>query len=145
MLQIVKIPIDHAHFAHVRAIRKKVFVEEQKVSVVDEYDIYEETSTHYLLNNNGVPLAVARSRKTKEGIKLERFAVLAEFRGQGFGKKIVKEVINEVQGDSDKIYLHAQLPVIAFYNKLGFQKEGDVFVEANIEHYKMVFKPQRSN
>lgn len=145
MLKIVKIPIDHPHFAYVRAIRKKVFVEEQKVSVADEYDIYEEVSIHYLLNNNDVPLAVARSRKTKEGIKLERFAVLAEFRGQGFGKKIVEQVINEVQGDNDKIYLHAQLPVVTFYSKLGFQKVGDVFVEANIEHYKMVFKPQQSN
>jgi len=38
------------------------------------------------------------------------------------------------------IYMHAQLDVIPFYEKMGFEKEGDLFTEANIMHYKMVLK-----
>ena len=35
------------------------------------------------------------------------------------------------------IYLHAQVDVIPFYEKIGFIKEGDQFEEAGIQHYKM--------
>ena len=36
--------------------------------------------------------------------------------------------------------MHAQLDVIPFYEKMGFKKEGDLFIEANIRHYKMSLK-----
>ena len=35
------------------------------------------------------------------------------------------------------IYLHAQVQVIPFYEKEGFIKEGGIFEEAGIMHYKM--------
>jgi predicted GNAT family N-acyltransferase len=37
------------------------------------------------------------------------------------------------------IYLNAQKPVIDFYAKLGFDARGDIFLEAEIPHQKMVF------
>ena len=37
------------------------------------------------------------------------------------------------------IYLHAQIPVIGFYEKMGFHCVGRVFKEAGIPHRKMVF------
>jgi predicted GNAT family N-acyltransferase len=36
-----------------------------------------------------------------------------------------------------KIYLHAQLPARAFYERVGFVASGDVFVDANIDHIAM--------
>jgi len=38
------------------------------------------------------------------------------------------------------IYLHAQIQVVDFYQKLGFIKVGDLFEEAGIKHYMMTFK-----
>ena len=36
------------------------------------------------------------------------------------------------------IYMHAQIQVLPFYEKLGFLKEDGLFEEAGIMHYKMV-------
>jgi predicted GNAT family N-acyltransferase len=39
--------------------------------------------------------------------------------------------------------LHAQVPVIEFYEKLGFRCVGAVFDEAGIPHRKMILKKTR--
>ena len=57
------------------SIRNRVFVEEQKVSREEEYDSHESESIHYLLYAGDQAIGTARMRETKEGVKLERFAV----------------------------------------------------------------------
>jgi len=121
-------------------IRQKVFVDEQKVSREEEYDQFEDSSTHYLVFANGKPVGTARWRKTPKGIKLERFAVLKEYRNSGAGTAILDKVLEDVTRLNEKIYLHAQITAINFYLKAGFVTEGDEFVEANIRHYKMELK-----
>ena len=49
-------------------------------------------------------------------------------------------MIEEVQKHTKPIYLHAQIQVVDFYQKLGFEKEGALFEEAGILHFKMLFK-----
>lgn len=118
------------------AIRRKVFVEEEGVDPDLEYD-QEEEAHHYLLLLGGKALATARWRETEKGIKLERFAVLPEFRNRGLGGIILKEVINDVISLGKIIYLHSQLRAVPFYERHGFVKEGDVFYEAGMGHYLM--------
>jgi hypothetical protein len=58
-------------------IRRKVFVEEQKVSSEDEFDEFEASAQIiFWLFMMIMPVATARWRATEKGIKLERFAVL---------------------------------------------------------------------
>jgi predicted GNAT family N-acyltransferase len=78
--------------------------------------------------------------KTKDGIKLERFAVLDQYRGQGIGQALVTTVLNDLPADATYVYLHAQLPAVGLYEKFGFEKTGPEFEEAGIRHYKMVLK-----
>ncbi|MGX7405995.1 GNAT family N-acetyltransferase [Aerococcus urinaehominis] len=42
-----------------------------------------------------------------------------------------------VQENYFTIELHAQLPVIEFYQDLGFSSQGEVFEEAGIQHITM--------
>jgi predicted GNAT family N-acyltransferase len=121
-------------------IRQKVFVEEQKVPLDEEYDEFEKISNHYLANYNGMPAGVARWRETENGVKLERFAVLDEFRNKEVGSAILKQVLEDVNAiySGKQIYLHAQLKAIPFYERHGFQKVGEQFSECDILHYKMV-------
>jgi predicted GNAT family N-acyltransferase len=117
-------------------IRRRVFVEEEGVDPNLEYD-HEEEAHHYLLLLGGKALATARWRETEKGIKLERFAVLPEFRNRGLGGIILKEVINDVSPLGKTIYLHSQLRAVPFYERHGFVKEGDVFYEAGMGHHFM--------
>ncbi|MDI1321785.1 MAG: GNAT family N-acetyltransferase [Algoriphagus sp.] len=122
-------------------IRKDVFVIEQEVDAADEYDEFEETSTHFLALLDGMPVGTARWRFTQNGVKLERFAVLKEARGQGVGQALVAEVLSDISANNATIgklkYLHSQLTAVPLYSKFGFEKEGDIFEECNILHYKM--------
>lgn len=124
------------------AIREKVFVQEQQVPRDAEYDAHEATAKHYLATSDGVPCGAARWRKTDAGVKLERFAVLPEYRNKNVGAEMLRLVLQDVQAEqaSPKIYLHAQLPAVKFYKRHGFAEEGDMFTECDIQHYKMTYK-----
>lgn len=122
-------------------IRRLVFVVEQKVPASEEYDEFEGTSSHFLAKLDGKPVGTARWRFTKNGVKMERFAVLENARGKGVGQALVQAVVEDVNSNPDASgktkYLHSQLAAISLYSKFGFEKVGDMFEECNIQHYKM--------
>ena len=120
------------------SIRHKVFVVGQNCPADLEYE-FEEESTHFLLFEDEIPLATARHRKTEKGFKLERFAVLEAARGKGYGMQILQAILHDLKDEKEEKYMHAQEQVLPFYEKLGFKKEGDLFEEAGIMHYKMKF------
>ena len=126
------------------AIRQKVFVEEQQVDEREEYDDFEQTSIHYLVFVDDKPVGTARWRITPDGIKLERFAVLKEFRNAGAGSAILKKVLADVIPLHKKIYMNAQEKAMEFYRREDFVPEGDMFLECNIRHYKMVWNGNRN-
>lgn len=118
------------------AIRRTVFVDEQNCPPELEWE-FEEESTHFLGLVNGFPAGASRWRKTPKGYKLERFAVLKEFRGIGLGQALVAAVLNDIPADAKYVYLHAQIAAMPLYAKFGFEKAGEQFEEAGIQHFKM--------
>lgn len=120
-------------------IRYEVFVIGQNCPENIEWE-FEEESTHFLVLDNKEAVATARHRETENGYKLERFAVLESKRGNGYGHIVLKAILKDLSNFNGNIYMHAQLEVIPFYEKMGFEKEGDLFMEANITHYKMSLK-----
>lgn len=123
-------------------IREQVFVIEQNVAPEIEYDEFESGSIHYLALVDDKAAGTARWRRTENGIKLERFAVLEEYRGQKVGAALLSRALQDVIPlNPKKIYLHAQVQVIPFYEKFGFAAEGDEFIEADIRHRVMVYRP----
>ncbi|MFN8153172.1 MAG: GNAT family N-acetyltransferase [Bacteroidia bacterium] len=125
-------------------IRFQVFVDEQHVSREEEYDSHEDESMHYMLLVGKAPAGTARWRFTDSGIKLERFAILPAFRNKGYGSALVNQVLADVIPFQKKIYLHAQVPAMNVYARAGFKPEGELFYEANIPHYKMVYAPDEN-
>ncbi|QKG55285.1 GNAT family N-acetyltransferase [Hymenobacter sp. BRD128] len=124
-------------------IREKVFVGEQNVPAEAEYDAHDRAATtrHYLARVEGQPAGAARWRPTDHGVKLERFAVLPEFRNHGVGEALVHRVLADVRAEAPEaaqVYLHAQLRAIPLYERTGFSKQGLMFEECDIQHYKMV-------
>ncbi len=122
------------------SIRQRVFVDEQKVSREEEYDSFEDESSHYLLLVAQQPAGTARWRFTDYGIKLERFAVLPQFRNSGAGSFLIQQVLADVLPLNKYTYLNAQVPAMNVYKRAGFVQVGDLFYEANIPHFKMVYE-----
>jgi predicted GNAT family N-acyltransferase len=143
MPQLKKIVVNRVSDADtlekVFAIRREVFVDEQHCPPELEWE-HEDESVHFIATVAGEPAGAARWRRTDKGHKLERFAVLKQFRGQGVGQAVVKAVLEDLPADADYVYLNAQLQAMALYQKFGFVAEGPQFEEAGIQHFKMVKK-----
>ena len=120
-------------------IRRVVFIEEQKVDPEIEYE-YEDEGNYYILFYQKKPIATARWRNTDKGIKLERFALLREFRNKGLGSILLREVLSDVIPCGKLIYLHSQIIAVNYYKRAGFVASGDHFYEADIEHVMMKYQ-----
>lgn len=123
-------------------IRNKVFCEEQKVSKTIEFDGMDEFCNHYLAKINEFPIGTARVREKKRGIfKIERMAVLKEYRMKGVGRALIREILDQyvINRKQDQITLNSQIDAKDFYKKFGFVEVGKEFVEANIKHIQMVY------
>ena len=120
----------------VKAIRNKVFVEEQGVPPELEWDGLDEQSYHVLAYApDGTPIGTGRLLQDGH---IGRVAVLMEWRGKGVGRALLEMllVIANKMGN-DEVKLHAQTRVVNFYKKRGFTKQGKEFMEAGIPHIAM--------
>ena len=79
------------------AIRRQVFILEQNISKQIETDDYLVNATHILAISKEKAVGTARYRRTDSGIKLERFAVLKQFRNLGIGKALVLFILEKLK------------------------------------------------
>lgn len=117
------------------ALRQQVFVVEQGVPAELELDEMDAQSLHAVACQDGVP--VATGRLLPDG-HIGRMAVRQDARGAGTGSLVLCALMDEARrrGDRD-VVLHAQLSARDFYARHGFEAEGEVFMDAGIEHIAM--------
>lgn len=132
-----------ADWQQVQHIRTRVFIEEQNCPPEEEWDAFDETSRHLLGWVNDVAVATARWRTVPfEAVlmaKLERFAVLADHRGRGYGKAMIQATLDDARRAGFSAFvLHAQAHLQALYASFGFAPVGEVFDEVGIPHITMV-------
>ncbi|NDJ18880.1 GNAT family N-acetyltransferase [Myxacorys almedinensis] len=121
-------------------IRTCVFHHEQGIDPALEFDGKDHQAMHLLAYVEAQPVGTVRMREIAPQVaKLERLAVLSEFRNQGIGRKLTESALEcLISKKFAQVRLHAQVAVREFYTKLGFIAEGDIFDEAGIPHIKMV-------
>jgi predicted GNAT family N-acyltransferase len=127
--------------ADARAIRRRVFVEEQGVASDEEWDEHDAKragTLHFVAYRAGRAVGCARLRAYGADAKVERVAVLPEARRLGLGRALMEaaERAAREQGHA-RLVLHAQTAVIPFYERLGWRALGPEFEEAGIPHRRM--------
>ena len=123
-------------------IRTRVFCEEQKISKEIEFDNLDHLCGHFLIFDGVKAIGTARVRqKEKDLLKIERVAVLKEFRRLKVGSILIKNVIKHYLNlDYNKsIILHSQVAVADFYKSLNFISYGNEFYEDGIPHILMKY------
>lgn len=123
------------------SIRLRVFVREQGVPQEIELDEEDKKAIHLLATVRGKPVGTARIVSKTGNAKIGRMAVLKSFRGRGVGKALLKHAIGVCRSRRAKVvHLNAQVPVVGFYEEMGFRSVGRVFMEAGIPHRKMILE-----
>lgn len=117
-------------------VRFAVFVDEQQVPAEIELDEFDAVSLHAVVfdeHNN----PVATGRLLPDG-HIGRMAVMTSARGSGVGGMVLQALIEEGRRRGHKaLVLSAQTHAIGFYAKYGFVAEGDIYLDAGINHRDM--------
>jgi predicted GNAT family N-acyltransferase len=118
------------------AVRRAVFIEEQRVPEHLEWDEEDERACHVLATSlDGAPIGTGR---LKQDCYIGRMAVLQAWRGRGVGCMILSTLLGIAQKQGCSVVrLHAQTHALEFYERFGFSAFGGEFDEAGIPHRQM--------
>lgn len=102
------------------ALRREVFIDEQKVAD-EEFDAADLTATHVVAIAEGDVVAVLRMIREAEHVRIGRVAVRRSWRGQGIGHALVSAALERARARGDtRFWLSAQADKVGFYTRLGF-------------------------
>lgn len=131
--------INEADLAEIRAIRHAVFCKEQQIDEAIERDGLDPAAIHLLISCEGSPAATGRLLVMTDQFTIGRIAVLPQFRKKRLGDLAVRLLIRTAYDmGGEQQWVHAQLPVRGFYEKLGFTAQGEIYEEAGIPHINML-------
>ncbi|MDD5585532.1 MAG: GNAT family N-acetyltransferase [Alphaproteobacteria bacterium] len=127
-------------------VRRGVFIGEQNIAQELVFDSLDSGAVHYLVLQNGEPVATVRAVLKDGGktAKIGRLAVIKKARGQG----LAKVAMNAIEADHDlkgaeKFVLDSQSYIVPLYKSLGYEVEGEEFIEVGIPHRHMSKKNAR--
>ena len=124
-----------------RNIRIQVFVIEQQIPWQWEFDEFDTTATHLIVEMNQQIIGTGRfypSSNDESIYKLGRMAVLKNFRGLGIGSKILNKFEDIAKSKNiSEIYLEAQSDKLNFYLKQNYVPKGDKYIMDGIYHNLM--------
>lgn len=129
-------------FAACRALRRSVFVEEQRVPESLEWDGLDACARHFLAldraEDPSSALGTARLQRHGDSAKAERVAVRREARRRGVGRALMLALEDAARREGfGVLLLHAQVTAMPFYESLGYTARGGIFLEAGIDHRAM--------
>ena len=132
-----KTALDHI-FA--RNIRIQVFVIEQQIPWQWEFDEFDTSAIHLIVESNQQIIGTGRFYLVNEEsiYKLGRMAVLENFRGLGIGTKILNKFEDIAKSKNiSEIYLEAQSDKLNFYLKQNYVPKDDKYIMDGIYHNLM--------
>ncbi|MEO0897311.1 MAG: GNAT family N-acetyltransferase [Bacteroidota bacterium] len=141
-ISVERVDYDDA-FNRVFSIRKAVFVDELEVDHEDDYDGFDHLAHHYLVRMDDQAVATGRWRRTQTGgrYRIERIAVLKDYRRMHVGTFLLKSILHDIPKDKE-IFVHVPVKFVAFFKSLGFIETGFLFEEAGLNHQKLIYKEQ---
>ncbi len=122
-----------------QAVRRTVFIDEQRVPEELEWDDADEVSLHVLaLDPQG--RAIGTGRLLPDG-HIGRMAVIRYWRGRGVGSALLACLVACGRGRGAKeLHLNAQTHALGFYRRQGFVAHGGEFMDAGIPHRQMTLR-----
>ncbi|KAF8944806.1 hypothetical protein BGZ52_010266, partial [Haplosporangium bisporale] len=122
--------------------RYKVFSDEQGYDRSVEVDGLDSECLHWVaVDENGQGIGTARLYKYSPTVgKIGRVAVLSSTRGSGLGRQIMEALekyVREQVPEMDTLRLSSQWPRRGFYEKLGYECQGDIYPDEGQPHILM--------
>ena len=131
----------------VLSLRQRVFIIEQDC-FYEDLDYSDQDANHLLLYKDNK--LIGYSRVFPPGIKYDaasigRIVTDSDYREKGYGRIVTQESIRFLKNNFPRsdIAISAQYRLVNFYEDLGFKREGDVYLEDDIDHIKMTLEANK--
>ena len=126
-------------FHDLAVLRNDVFVVGQQITAEPELDGHDPEYHHALFYRGEELVGTARVKLDASPIKVGRVAISRALQRSGLGTMMMRQV--QAQLGARPALLHAQAHLEPWYVSLGWVREGDLFVEAEIPHVTMRWSP----
>lgn len=144
MLKMIDVDFGSSRYDELVELRYKVLLEPLGLKFLDSFRDKEVSYLHIGCLENledklvgGLILAPVND----EQVRLMQVAVCSSSQGKGVGRALVTYAEERAKSVGfSLVVMHAMLSVVAFYEKLGYVQEGDLFEEQGITFAKMVKK-----
>lgn len=124
--------------AHAKVIREVVFIQEQHIAAEDEWDAEDAVAVHFIVFQHDQAIATARLLSNNS---IGRVAVLTTARGLGVGQRLMQAVIDYARAEHrELVKLSSQVHASGFYQALGFEVQGEEYLDCGIPHVDMYLK-----
>jgi len=151
VIKVKHISMDDPLYQQEVALRTTILLAPIGYTIQDYYDMApgrEERCEHFVAVSDhpagelvlgAATLFIAEDEHGHLKGKVQQVCVDQQRQGEGIGKRLMIAI--EARGFGElglaRLYCHAQLSAIPFYEKLGWEIEGDEFTEAGIPHRRM--------
>ena len=137
-INLIKLSFSDNDFSLIRDIRKNVFTDELDISESELFDTSDEFCDHFIMFDGTNVVGSVRFILLEKTIKLERMAILQEYRMKNYGKNCILQLKEyyHLRGYR-KIILDSIYSARDFYTKCGFLEEGEIFQRVGIDHVRM--------
>ena len=122
----------------IKRLRYNTFVLDRGVPEEIEFDGKENEFLHFTLWDGEKVLACLRANENGDLLHMGRFAVRKEERKKGYGKILIEKLEEYAKEKGYRgIELSAVETAVGFYEKQGFVKIGDFYLETGVPHIYM--------
>ncbi len=141
-MEYILITSDNPFYRQAIELRYNVFFKPFNVGLDKVYDDLEEGSVHLVCIEKEEVLGYGRLTFADDNISvISQVVVKEDYHKMGIGKELMEHLLSLAKEKGCKaVSLDARIEVKAFYEKLGFHTEGDVFPskKTGLPHIKMV-------
>jgi len=122
----------------IKKIRRQVFGTELNISENEIFDSKDRLADQFLIKFNGIIIGTFRLRYESKVSKIERMAILKEYRHHGYGLASLTKIKQYCkERKSEGIVLDSIYGAKSFYEKFGFIRSGQIFSRVGIPHIRM--------
>jgi predicted GNAT family N-acyltransferase len=121
-------------------IRYKVYIGEYRRKITQEFSIIDIKAHRYVLVYEKQIIGITRIMYENGIADLARVTVIKEYRNQGYGRELMKRVINEVRNSRKAETIRLSISdkaMLNFYQQFGFKENGEVYFH-NIPSISMI-------
>jgi predicted GNAT family N-acyltransferase len=133
------VPFNSPNVLQVYQLRQDVLRKPLGLNLFDEDLLSEYQELFFVGSENHQIVSCLQLKKLENGVlKLRQMATDTKYQGKGFGKELVQFAERwSVENGYSSVELHARKVAQLFYEKLGYEKAGEEFLEVDIAHFKM--------